>query len=275
MTLEGIDLKVGTSGWSYPDWVGPFYPKGTPSGEMLARYAAVFDTVEVNSSFYAIPPRDRVASWAKAVPDGFTFSLKVPKAVTHEARLDPTPEVLDTLDGFHTNIRALGTRVEALLLQLPPSLDVEEGLPRLERLLDIEPFPAPVALEARHATWASAEAFELLRDHDVTWVWSENQHWETPAKLTTDRAYVRFIGDREIERFHKIQREVEPSLTRWEQRLAERHDELTAATVYANNHFAGFGPGTANAFLRAAGREPRRWSGGAGNREQRGLDEFL
>lgn len=274
MLDEAIDLRVGTCGWSYPDWVGSFYRQGTASGKMLERYARVFDTVEVNSTFYAIPPRDRVQAWERATPDGFRFSLKAPEALTHEARLQLTPEARQAIGRYAHAISPLGLKLDTLLLQLPPSLDKAEGLPRLGTLLAEEPFPAPLALEARHASWDDPAVYELLADHGVTWAWSQNQHWTTPDEVTTDQVYLRLIGGRKIDRFDHLQRDPEPAMRRWLARLEARHDELSSVRGYANNHLAGFGPATVNAFLRLAGQEPRRWEGGGGGTLQKGLDEF-
>lgn len=273
MTGLGVDLLVGTCGWSYPDWVGPFYPPGTPPGTMLERYARVFDTVEVNSTFYAVPPRERVEGWARATPEGFSFSVKAPRDLTHEARLELEGTGGDALEAFVDALEPLGTKLDRVLVQLPPSLGAREGLKRLEGLLELEPFHVPVALEARERTWDDARVFDVLESHGATWVWSENDRWTSPPACTTDEVYLRLIGDRELERFDRIQRDPEPTIDRWLSRLRKRADDLTAARVYANNHFAGFGPGTVNALLRRAGLEPRSWRGTAGE-EQATLGDF-
>lgn len=252
-------LRVGTCGWSYPDWVGPFYPSGTESREMLPRYARVFDTVEVNSSFYAVPPRERTRRWAQATPDGFDFSVKAPRELTHEARLD-LDEGAAVLEDFVDAIRPLGTKLAAVLLQLPPSLEAEEGHERLGELLATEAIPAPVALEARHPSWDHPEVYSTLEDHGATWVWSENDRWTSTAARTSDLAYIRLIGDREIDSFDEMQRDPEPAIRRWQGDMEIQRDGIAEARVYADNHFAGFGPGTVNAFLRLAGEEPRTWS---------------
>ncbi len=260
---------MGTCGWSYNDWLGPFYPKGTPAGEMLKRYAEVFDTVEVNSTFYAVPPRQRVAAWAGSVPDGFTFSVKAPQGLTHEARLTLSAG-REVLDAFLAAIEPLGDKLGCVLLQLPPGLDRAEGLDRLDRLLSEEPFWTQVAVEARHPSWDHAEVLETLRAHQAGWVWSENMHWTSQPELTAGHAYLRLIGDRELETFDRLQRDPAPAAGAWWERLHAREGELETARVYANNHFAGFGPGTANAFLEAAGQSPRAWRGGT----QARLGEF-
>lgn len=264
---------MGTCGWSYPDWVGPFYPRGTQAGAMLGLYARVFDTVEVNATYYAIPPRARVEGWADAVPEDFRFTLKAPQALTHEARLD-LAAAREVVDRFLHAVAPLGECLDTVLLQLPPSLTFESAREDLTALLEAAPFPVPLALEARHASWSDDDAFALLRAHRVTWVWSDNPHVDTPRELTTDRAYVRLIGDRELTTFDRVQRDVAPSLGRWWERLFARKDDLSEAKVFANNHYAGFGPGTLNAFLKAAGEDPRQWAGLGGPGVQTGLDQF-
>jgi uncharacterized protein YecE (DUF72 family) len=254
-----VELLVGTCGWSYPDWVGPFYTPGTRSGEMLERYARVFDTVEVNSTFYAVPPRERVEGWDRATPEGFRFSVKVPRALTHEARLGTEGEGGEALSAFVDALAPLGDKLDRVLVQLPPSLSAREGLPRAEALFDADALPVPAVLEARHPSWGRQRVVEALAGRRVTWAWSENQHWTSPPAVTTRDAYLRLIGDRELDNLDRVQRDPEPAIDRWLARLADREDELDRARVYANNHFAGFGPGTVNALLRRAGREPRSW----------------
>lgn len=255
-----LSLLVGTCGWSYPDWVGPFYPRGTQAGRMLERYARVFDTVEINSTFYAVPPRERVERWARQTPDEFRFSVKAPQALTHEARLDLDAGDEDAVDAFADAMRPLGVKLDRVLVQLPPSLTADEGLPRLARLLDAEPFAVPVVLEARHGSWDQAATYELLEDHGATWAWSENDRWTSTPELTSREVYLRLIGDRELDTFDELQRDPEPTIRAWLDRLEAVGPDIDQARVYANNHFAGFGPGTANALLRLAGREPRSWS---------------
>jgi uncharacterized protein YecE (DUF72 family) len=252
------DLLVGTCGWSYDDWVGVFYPPGTSSRAMLGRYAEVFDTVEVNSTFYAVPPRERTKRWARETPDGFDFTVKAPRELTHEARLD-LEEGGDVVTDFVDAIRPLGAKLGVVLLQLPPSLGAGEGRPRLEAILDEEAIPAPIAVEARHPSWNHPSVYSMLDDHDATWVWSDNDRWSSPSARTSRAAYLRFIGDREIDTFDELQRDPEPAMQqRWAD-LEMQKDAIDEIRVYANNHFAGFGPGTANTFLRVAGQEPRRW----------------
>ena len=153
-------VRVGTAGWAIPKAVREALPA---EGVGLARYAARFDAVEINATFYRAPRPDTLPRWAATVPDGFQFSLKVPKTVSHEARL---VDVAAPLAAFITQARTLGDRLGPLLLQLPPSLafDPERAGPVCRQLRESG---APVACEPRHASWFTAEADGLLTEWGV------------------------------------------------------------------------------------------------------------
>ncbi len=257
--MTSYELRVGTCGWSYKDWVGPFYPPGTRSGQMLELYATVFDTVEINSTFYAVPSPDRVEQWNEATPETFSFTAKAPSAFTHEARLR-LHSGWDALEAFNRSMEPLGQKLDRVLVQLPPSLTFHEGEDRLWALLEEDPFPVPWVLEARHRSWASPAVFEALEAHGVTWAWSENDAFCSTPRLTTRDAYIRLIGDRSLEVFDRIQRDPTPVIDAWAARMEAKVDDLQRVRVFANNHFAGFGPGTVNAVLDRLGREPQGWS---------------
>lgn len=227
---------------------------------MLGLYARVFDTVEVNSTFYAIPPRERVERWSQATPEGFEFCVKAPRAFTHDARLRMDKGGREALSTFVEALEPLGEKLDRVLVQLPPSLAAQEGLARLSCLLDEGPFPVPWVLEARHASWASEDVFDVLEAGGVTWAWSENEAYRSTARLTTGEAYVRLIGDRSLEVFDRLQRDPEPAIDAWAARLEDHEGQVEAARVFANNHFAGFGPGTVNAVLDRLDQEPKEWS---------------
>ena len=154
-------LLVGTAGWSLPRAVQPGFPG---EGTHLQRYARRFPVAEINSSFYRPHRQATYARWASLVPDGFRFSVKVPKAITHERKLAASAELLDA---FVAESRALGNRLGALLVQLPPKLelDLTVGGEFLRVLRDR--FAGPVALEPRHASWFTPEADRLLVDHRI------------------------------------------------------------------------------------------------------------
>jgi len=158
-----VRLYVGTSGFSYPEWVGPFYPPDLASDGWLAFYSERLSAVEINNSFYRIPRTSVVAGWAATVPPEFRIVLKVTRRVTHFARLK---EDADESMGFMWHAaEALGERRGPLLFQLPPNLKAEPE--RLTAFLGRLPPGARPAFEFRHASWATEEVAELLRAHQA------------------------------------------------------------------------------------------------------------
>ena len=159
------NVLLGTQGWNYPAWVGPFYPVGTRSPDMLGIYARAFDTVEIDSTFYAIPAEPVVAAWRDRVSEGFLFSLKIPQQVTHEQRLVDAEPVLAR---FLSRAEILGDRLGPLLLQLSP-----EFKPNADTRRDLRGFVEGLsdqfrwAIEFRHSQWLNNETLDLLRRHNV------------------------------------------------------------------------------------------------------------
>jgi uncharacterized protein YecE (DUF72 family) len=153
-----MELFVGTSGFSFAEWKGTFYPADLPAKEMLRYYAERLGTVEINNTFYRMPKRELLAGWSDQVPAGFRFAVKAPQRITHWKRL---VDAGDDVAFFLAQIEALGERLGAVLFQLPPHLKretVEAGAPgepgRLEKFLPlVTGSPAPVAFEFRHQSW--------------------------------------------------------------------------------------------------------------------------
>ena len=154
-------IRIGTAGWGRPREVAHHFP---PQGTGLQRYAAVFDAAEINTSFYRPHQPKTYARWAAETPDGFCFSVKAPRAVTHDARLQ---DCGDLMRAFRSEASALGPKLGPLLVQLPPKLafDAAVAAPFFEDLRTI--WPEPVACEPRHATWFMPEAEALLVRHRI------------------------------------------------------------------------------------------------------------
>ena len=146
-------LYSGTSGYSYKEWKGPFYPEDLPAGQMLAFYAERLPAVEINNTFYRMPKRSVLESWAEQVPEGFRFSIKASRRITHFKRLKDTGEETGFLLG---NLEVLGDRLGVVLFQLPPNL--KKDLERLDGFLELLPEGLPAAFEFRHASWAEDDA---------------------------------------------------------------------------------------------------------------------
>jgi uncharacterized protein YecE (DUF72 family) len=180
---------IGCAGWSIPKDAAAAFPGG---GSHLERYAAVFPAVEINSSFYRPHQPQTYARWAASVPEGFRFSVKLPKAITHEAKLAGADELLDR---FVREAGELGPKLGCVLVQLPPSgifeaSVVADFLPRLRAR-----FPCMLALEGRHPTWFGASATALLREHGVTRVIADPPAGQPgPHVPTTSASYLRLHG---------------------------------------------------------------------------------
>lgn len=177
---------VGTSGFSYPEWKGSFYPAALPAGEMLAYYGRVFPTCEINNTFYRSPSADTLAQWAAAVPAGFRFSVKAHRRITHLKRL---ADVDGDLAFLFERMRTLGPRLGVLLFQLPPSLRHDQAL--LETFLTQLRPGAQAAVEFRHASWRRDSVYALLDAHRVSLVVGETDEEAQPREAVGPIAYLR------------------------------------------------------------------------------------
>lgn len=243
-------LRIGCSGWSYDFWEGGFYPIGTPKGAFLEVYSSVFDVVEVDSTFYRIPPPPMVAGWDRATPADFRFTAKFPKVVTHEHKLR---RVQEPLQRFYDAFDVLGRKLDAFVVQLPPSLKYDRDRDALETFLGLLRKGIPHAVEFRHKSWFRDDVYALLADHDVSLAWSTTQYLDTPPEVTGDLLYLRMIGDRSLEKLGTLQKDRTDEMAFWSERVQEHLDDVSRAYVFFNNHFAGFGPGSVNEFRRLLG----------------------
>jgi len=179
-------LLAGTSGYSYKEWLGHFYPEKLPASEMLRYYAERFPTVEINNTFYRMPAESMLAQWSEQVPDHFAFTLKAPRRITHDMRLRETESHVAEL---LRRAGALGNKLGVLLFQLPPYL--RKDLPRLRDFLGLLPSGNRVAFEFRHASWQDDEVYEALRSRAAMLCVTDTDEGDTPFVATSDCAYVR------------------------------------------------------------------------------------
>lgn len=177
---------IGTSGFSYPEWKGAFYPADLAADEMLSYYGRIFPTCEINNTFYRYPSEETLTQWAKAVPATFRFSIKVHRRITHLKRL---ADVDADLAFLYERMRVLGERLGILLFQLPPSL--RYNLTLLETFLtQLRPGALPV-MEFRHASWRREDVYQLLGAHRVSLVIGETDEEEQPRETVGPIAYMR------------------------------------------------------------------------------------
>ena len=250
-------IHIGTSGWSYDDWVGPFYPAGTAKGEYLATYAAQFDVVEVDSTYYRSPTARMVAGWAERTPAEFRFALKVPGEITHERVLVDCEAPMDSL---LATLEPLTPKIRCLLLQFgyfnrSAFRSAAPFFERLDAFLVAYAPRVPLAVEIRNKGWLTREYFDVLRGHNVAatlvehaWLPPIDRLIEMHDVVTGPFSYFRLIGDRKgIEQVTKT----------WEQVVVDRSADLrrvagairhiaerTEVVVFVNNHYAGHAPTT-------------------------------
>jgi uncharacterized protein YecE (DUF72 family) len=261
-----VQYHIGCSGWSYTAWLGPFYPSKLENTDWLRYYSQIFDYVEIDSSFYRMPNKFMVKNWVKKTPDNFRFTAKFPKIITHDKHLVDVNEEVCT---FLNNMEPLQEETLALLIQLPPSMEIMPGLEGLKELLPYLDGRFRYAVEVRHSSWFQDLAYNFFTDNNICMAWSQLAHLRTPPIVTTDFLYVRFIGDRSIDEkdFGKIQKDRILEMKRWanEVKKAEtgkirgRRNEVNLAMIAANNHYAGFGPGTASLFRKMVGLSELSW----------------
>jgi len=264
-------VQVGCVGWSYPEWIGPFYPPRAEAGDYLSLYARVFDVVEIDVSYYTIPSQDMTRSWLEAAPDGFTFAAKFPKLITQEKRL---VNVDDPLRWFFGSISILKPKLGPLLVQLPPSFSIGGGRPALEAFVDLLPSGYRYAIEFRHGSWFTPETYGWLTDRGIALCWSENDYVQVPPVVTTDFAYLRFIGDRSLPKLTgEIQRDRTAEIRRWHAEVRKLGDDLPVY-VFFNNHFAGFGPACVNLWREIGGEERIDWALRMKEEGQKSLFDF-
>ncbi len=179
-------LFIGTSSYSFKEWVGPFYPPKTPASRFLAYYSSRLNTVEINHTYRRFPTEKLSASWAAATPESFAFSLKMHQSISHFRRLE---NVEEPLEDYLRNVKPLGPRLGVVLIQLPPDFPVDLG--RLEGVLGRLPPGQRFAFEFRHPSWDAPEVTSRLRKSGVAVCLAENDITENPPPATASYSYVR------------------------------------------------------------------------------------
>jgi uncharacterized protein YecE (DUF72 family) len=225
-------VHVGCSGWNYKDWRERVYPKGLPASRWLEHYATLFETVEVNATFYRLPTRSAVEGWVKTAPAEFVFAIKASRYLTHVKRFT---DMRDGVERFRERLEPLlGTpKMGPMLWQLPENFRRDDD--RLAAALDVLP-AGRHCFEFRHESWFVPEVNELLRSHEVALVIGD--HPKRPFQtheLTTDWTYIRLHYGKRGRRGNYSERELET----WKRRIAawRRKSEVY---LYANNDWEAF-----------------------------------
>lgn len=229
-------LRVGTSGYSYKQWKGSFYPEKLPDREMLSYYASQFSTVEINHSFYRMPTESTLLNWAKSVPKGFRFALKANQQITHIQRLRNSES---TLKRFLEVASVLndGDHLGPILIQLPPTFKFDK--PLLEDFLALRPPAFLFAFEVRHASWYTEETYALLRKHDTALCLSETEKQTPPDLVTAGFAYARL----------RLENYTAKQLAAWRSRFDEWLAQGMDVYAYCKHEDEGKGPEYARKIL--------------------------
>jgi uncharacterized protein YecE (DUF72 family) len=255
--MAAARVRIGTQGWNYDAWVGPFYPSGTRPGDYLTVYARAFDTVEVDSTFYAVPAVNTVRGWAARTPADFQFALKMPQEVTHERRLRDCADIVDT---FFDRARELGPKLGPVLVQLGPDFAPSE-LPQLVTFVSRLPSDIRVAVEFRQRGWIYDGVLALLAEHNVALALVDARFLPRKSVLalaerpTADFAYLRWMGpNRDLVDYSRIQVDRSRETETWAHVLEPLAARVRTVYGYYNNHFAGHSPASARAMQQLLGQ---------------------
>jgi uncharacterized protein YecE (DUF72 family) len=251
----GAKILLGTQGWNYDGWVGPFYPRGTSKQDMLRSYSRIFNTVEIDSTFYAIPAQSSIRAWASRTPADFIFSLKLPSEITHKNRLKDSR---DCLLQFVERVRPLGEKLGCVLIQLPPDFSPAERK-SLNAFLELLPKDIKFAVEFRDRKWITEQTLKELNEAGVALTFTDSKWVNREAFLgmaaqsTVNFSYVRWLGPRELTDFSRIQIDRSKEMIYWADFFQELRKQVTTIFGYFNNHFQGHSPASCNEFKQTLG----------------------
>ncbi|MCJ7566459.1 MAG: DUF72 domain-containing protein [Anaerolineales bacterium] len=243
-------VYLGTQGFSFDDWVGPFYPAGTSKTAYLEQYAERLPAVEIDSTFYGVPRATTVKKWKERTPPGFRFAAKFPKLITHEKKLD---RALGDAEAFIGTMQALGEKLAVLVLQFAHDFtpDLRD---RLDSFLAALPEGARYAVEVRNREWLKPEFGEMLSRHNVALVLQDLHYMPKLDWITADFTVIRWLGRRkDITRFDEIQIDRSREMDEWAQKVLGFLDTGIDVYGFFNNHFAGHSPESVRQFAAMLG----------------------
>jgi len=227
--LSAPEIRVGTSGWNYRHWRGVFYPGELRQQDWLGHYAASFDTVEINATFYRLPKPEHVKNWAGAVPERFLFAVKGSRFLTHMMQLRQTGEPLDR---FFDVMSGLGKKAGPVLWQLPPRLQRDDD--RLAAFVGDLPGAWRHAFEFRHASWFCREVYDILERSNAALCIGDHPERSQPVVMTADWTYLRFHYGKDDGRYSQRQ------LEGWSRQIHEFAGAGAGVFAYFNNDQQGF-----------------------------------
>jgi uncharacterized protein YecE (DUF72 family) len=231
--VKRAKIFIGTSGWHYKHWRGPFYPDKLPASKMLEFYSQRFDTVELNNTFYRLPQPGGLNNWRESTPREFLFAMKGSRFLTHMKKLkDP----MTGIERFFQRADLLHKKLGPIVFQLPPHW--ESDAERLDEFLKALPRGHRYAFELRNPTWHSTEIYAILRRHRAAFCIFEIAGFRSGFEITTDFTYVRLHGPEGAYQGSYS----EAALREWAGRIRKWQDKLRAIYIYFDNDQAGYAP---------------------------------
>lgn len=255
-------VLIGTSGWSYDEWIGPFYPKSLIRKDFLMYYSTIFYTNEINTTFYNIPSRWVVESWAKRTPSDFLFSAKIPQIITHDNKLD----IDNCLNDLNYFLEAMNPLIEsrkllAFLIQLPPSFQKAKYFSNLREFIanwprDREQEGYQLVVEFRHKSWMDDEVFNYLKTNSLSYCAVIEPLLPPRMDVTNpELAYIRFHGYGKKIWFDYFFEEEE--IKKWAISVQEVIEKSNRVGIYFNNHFSGYAAKNSLMMMKELDVKPR------------------
>ncbi len=238
-------VRIGTSGWHYRHWCGPFYAEKLPASKMLPAYCMHFDTVEINNSFYKLPSAETFRAWREQTPRGFCFAVKASRFITHMKKLKD-PE--NALENFLPRAEELRDKLGPILFQLPPNWTVNPE--RLEEFLQALPRRHQYAFEFREHTWHKDEIYDILRRHNAAFCVFELSGFQSPEPITADFTYIRLHGPGGPYQGSYPK----PALREWAKKIRRWGRRLKNVYVYFDNDQAAYAAKNAAELKRMVGQ---------------------
>jgi uncharacterized protein YecE (DUF72 family) len=284
-------VLIGTSGWGYDEWVGPFYPKNLKKKEYLAYYSEIFSTNEINTTFYNIPSNRVVSNWVKNTPKDFLFSVKLPRTITHDYKLN-LDECSETLYSFFDSITPIheSGKLLAILIQLPPSFSRLLHFKAFKEFIENWPsvfsdHKCNTVIEFRHLSWMKEEVFSYLKGNNLTYCIVIEPKLPPRMDITTSEfAYIRFHGyGKEIWFDYLFSKD---EIIRWALKLRDVVNTTERVGIYFNNHFSGYAVKNALMLMEELGIPKRKEESsidvlevkkkaGSHSKGQKSLESFL
>ncbi len=247
-------FRIGSAGWNYPDWIGPFYPDYVSKERHLSHYAKFFDVVEINSTHYNIPRRTTLKKWINAVPDNFRFCIKVWNKITHT---NDYGRGMHNLDIFLNAIKPIEKKTAYILLQFPPSFRKNDNnilyLGEILREINLD---LRTAVELRHNSWFEEDTLKSVlngKNQILTTVYLDDitpyyPNWQ-------DGYYIRVIGNRSLTKFDKVQRQIPRIWDHLTQFVIQQKENTNIVDIFVifNNHYSGFSPTDSNSLKQLLG----------------------